>query len=278
MELEGGGESRTRSRLLLWVLICVLLVVAIGSLLGILPWLPAEDEGDQLINRGMKEYADRDFESAEKTFKQVIELDPTRGKAYNYLGVMARDAKRLEEAECYFRKAVEVDPLTSANHFNLSLLYSTLERYDEAENEIREAIRLIAPKSQYLLLYAKIGQKRGLPPEEVARRLRLAVSTAADQVQTLKRHPELLAKDTSLLYAWSEAGKSLLRMNDTSGVKIAAQQYVNAQESHVREFVGKVLREMGGEEALKGLLDDQDPEVRRTAKAALERLTQTTAN
>lgn len=274
-KLAGQLQKPSGGNLRLWIIIGGLLVVAIVAMMLVIPFLPPPGGIDQLILRGQQEYARRDFASAVKTFERVTQLDPKRGMAWNYLGVMARDQNRLEDAERFFKKAVEVDPLTTGNHYNLGQLYLRMNRLDEAEAEWKASMKL-GPKAQYLYQYAQIAEKRNLGPEEIAKRLRMVVDNASDQALTLTLEPELLAKDVSIVTFWSFATRKLMDLNDNHGLIVAALVYADPKtRPDVSELAADVLRQAGAPKALLAVLADDRPENRRLGLAALEKLTGT---
>ena len=275
MELKTIDDTDARRKWVVWLIIGGLMIGAIVALLAVLPFLPGENDVDELINQGLVQYDSRDFEGARKTFEKVISLNPKKGMAYNYLGVMAQNSGHFEDAEAYFMKGVEVDPLTTANHHNLAGLYLQLDRLDDAEREFHAAMKL-GPKAQYLLLHVAIAEKRKLDKAEVRRRLWRVVSAASGQAQALGS--ERLANDRPLKQTWVFAGRKLLKMDDTYGVLVAARLYTTAENVEVRRFARTVLSELGGMDALSKLLKSDKPKVRKTARDAMNRYKVETEN
>jgi tetratricopeptide (TPR) repeat protein len=70
-----------------------------------------EDKVGVLFLRGAMFERQKKYEQAEKTFRQVIDLDPNNAEALNYLGYMLADQNiRLQEAQDLIRRAVDLDP------------------------------------------------------------------------------------------------------------------------------------------------------------------------
>ena len=128
----------------------------------------------ELNNRGTDEFKNNLYESAEKDFKQSIQVDPTfelahynLGKLYekqrkwdkaaealenavqrapknaNYqydLGEVYLEAKKIDQAEKALRAATEADPKLFKAHWHLGQVYKQLDQPKQADEELRKAI------------------------------------------------------------------------------------------------------------------------------------------
>ncbi len=127
-----------------------------------------------LSNKGVDEFKNNLFDSAERDLKMAIQSDPTYemahynlGKVYqkqrkwdkatesfeaaaqraptnpNFfydLGESYLEAKRIDKAEAALKKATELDPTLFKAHWRLGLVYLNLERAKEADASLRKAI------------------------------------------------------------------------------------------------------------------------------------------
>lgn len=128
----------------------------------------------ELSNKGIQEFQNNLYDSAEKSLKLAIQTDPTYEIAHHSLGKVyqkqrkwdrAADAfeaaverapnngqfasdwgdallemKKLDEAEKALKKATELDPSLFKAHWRLGLVYKTLERPKDADAALRKAI------------------------------------------------------------------------------------------------------------------------------------------
>ncbi len=266
-----GTPRPTRT---LWIIIAGVLLLAIVALVVIIPFLPPDDDADALIVRGHQQFTAGDFPAAIDTFNRAIRANPRKSMPHAYLGLIAQRQERFDDAEACFKKAIELDPASAPHHYSLALLYLQVNRLDEAEVEYHASVKL-APKAQYVLLYANIAERRKLPPEELTRRLRLTADVSANQAASLaKDNPEGLPLEIGLLNAWTVAAKRLLDFHDTHGLLVAARSFTdpNAKPA-LADFAARILKNAGAPFSLLQILDAPDPDARKTALAALEKLT-----
>ena len=65
----------------------------------------------------------RDYNTAEENFREVLELQPKNYEAAIGLGVALRGNKKIDEAEAQYNAAQKLDPSNPWSYFNLGLLY-----------------------------------------------------------------------------------------------------------------------------------------------------------
>ncbi len=91
--------------------------------------------------RGAMYEREKNYESAEKAFRNVLATDPMNAGAMNYLGYMFADRGiRLEEAQQLISKALDLDPDNGAYQDSLGWVYYRLNRLDQAADELRMAV------------------------------------------------------------------------------------------------------------------------------------------
>ena len=104
-----------------------------------------EDKSAVLFMRGAMQEREKHFDNAEKTFRQVLEMDSTNASAMNYLGYMLADrGERLEEAQKLITKALELEPANYAFLDSLGWVYYRMNKLDAAEQQLTRSIQLSA--------------------------------------------------------------------------------------------------------------------------------------
>jgi tetratricopeptide (TPR) repeat protein len=82
----------------------------------------------------------RDYGKAERTFREVIALDPEHASALNYLGYMlAERGKKLPEAVTLIERALAIDPDNAAYLDSLGWAYFKQKRFTEAVGPLERA-------------------------------------------------------------------------------------------------------------------------------------------
>ena len=90
--------------------------------------------------RGALEERQKHFDTAEGSFRKVLEIDPNNSQTLNYLGYMLADrGVQLDDALHMIQKAVELDPQNYAYLDSLGWAYFKLGQYTLAEDNLRRA-------------------------------------------------------------------------------------------------------------------------------------------
>ena len=104
-----------------------------------------EDKSAVLFMRGALEEREKKFDLAEKTFRQVLDMDSSNASAMNYLGYMLADrGDRLPEAQQLISKALELEPNNYAFLDSLGWVYFRMNKLDLAEKQLTRSIQLSA--------------------------------------------------------------------------------------------------------------------------------------
>ncbi|HTU46558.1 MAG TPA: tetratricopeptide repeat protein [Bryobacteraceae bacterium] len=104
-----------------------------------------EDKVNILFLRGAMYERQKQYDLAEKTFRQVIDLDPTSAEAMNYLGYMLADQNvRLQEAQDLIKRAVNLEPNNYAYLDSLGWVYYRLNRLDEAVQQLTRSLQIMS--------------------------------------------------------------------------------------------------------------------------------------
>jgi tetratricopeptide (TPR) repeat protein len=86
------------------------------------------------INLGTIHYNERDYDGAEKLYRQATESDPEYALAFFDLGNVLDELQRLEEAITAYERALVLVPQYADAHYNLALAY---ERMKEPRKALR---------------------------------------------------------------------------------------------------------------------------------------------
>jgi len=102
-----------------------------------------EEKNAVLFLRGAMYERQKDFDKAEKTFRQVVDSDPNNASALNYLGYMLADrGVRLQEAQELIERAMKMDPNNYAYLDSLGWVFYRQNKLSEAEQQLTRSLQL----------------------------------------------------------------------------------------------------------------------------------------
>jgi tetratricopeptide (TPR) repeat protein len=102
-----------------------------------------EDKTNVLFMRGALYEREKKFDEAEKTFRQVLDMDASNASALNYLGYMLADRNtRLPEAQGLIERAIKLDPNNYAYLDSLGWVYFKMDKLPEAEQQLTRSVQL----------------------------------------------------------------------------------------------------------------------------------------
>jgi tetratricopeptide (TPR) repeat protein len=105
---------------------------------------PAEKQVIEFARGAMFE-RQKNFDAAEKAFRNVLTSDPNNAGALNYLGYMFADrGVRLDEAKDLISKALDLEPGNPAYEDSLAWVYYHQDHLDQAVSEMQKALIKIA--------------------------------------------------------------------------------------------------------------------------------------
>jgi Flp pilus assembly protein TadD len=105
----------------------------------------APENLDAMEGKGLALVQAGDFKAAETLFAKIINLDGTRWRTINALGVINALQGDIEEAKLYYDMAVSVDPHNPSILNNIGLSMALSGRKQEAVSRMNEALALIGP-------------------------------------------------------------------------------------------------------------------------------------
>lgn len=104
-----------------------------------------DDKETVLYLRGSMYEREKQYDMAEKQFRQVLTDDPDNASALNYLGYMLADrGVRLQEAQDYIQRAVHLEPDNYAFLDSLGWVYYHENKLDDAEQQLRRSLQISA--------------------------------------------------------------------------------------------------------------------------------------
>lgn len=82
----------------------------------------------------------KQFESAIKSYKKAIDLNPSYAEAYYNMGIAFKNIDNYDSAINSYEKALEINPSYTAASFNLGNIYKSLDKLDSAIESYKHAI------------------------------------------------------------------------------------------------------------------------------------------
>ena len=125
------------------------------------PTVAGEARADEHRNLGVAFYRTGMVDEATREFRRVVELRPTDGSAYFYLGLIALRQGHWEAGAAYFSRALEYLGPRATVLANLALSLEKAGRYDEAENAYSEAAALAPRDTRILTGWGIVALHRG---------------------------------------------------------------------------------------------------------------------
>jgi tetratricopeptide (TPR) repeat protein len=102
-----------------------------------------EEKTAVLFLRGAMYERQKEYDKAEKTFRQVVDTEPTNASALNYLGYMLADRGiRLDEAQQLIERAMKLDPNNYAYLDSLGWVYYRQNKLSEAEQQLTRSLQI----------------------------------------------------------------------------------------------------------------------------------------
>ena len=200
---------------------------------------------DAKFGVGRAAYYLKDDEKAKKTFKSIIEIDPTYAPGYSYLGKIAAANKENKIASSYAEKALELDSENYDYLMDYGMYENTMEH---SENAIKAWTKAIKLQPDYFLAYA---YRVGLYDAE-----NMLDKACEDYKMVVKLNPDYY-------FAYEELGVIYLHKEQWTLAREAFEKCYEKQKDNIsyplmitycyyrennsfkaREFSDKVLRKM----------------------------------
>jgi DNA-binding winged helix-turn-helix (wHTH) protein/TolB-like protein/Tfp pilus assembly protein PilF len=140
-----------------------------------------------------------DWQGADRSLRQAIELSPNSSKAHHWYGVYLSIQGRLDEAQREMEKALELDPTALAIMTDIAELHYFKSDYERAETELQRVLTIDPNFLNARMHLVKVRYKRGASyfVEDAAFRVfwqKLRKSEPPSEEYDTSRLEELLAK------------------------------------------------------------------------------------
>jgi Tfp pilus assembly protein PilF len=96
----------------------------------------------RLIEAGIAQHRNGDTAAAERTYRQVLQLQPQHPDALHLLGVIHGDRDEPDAAIDLIRRALRASPDFPDAHYHLANVYLRTGRFGDAERHLRRAVAL----------------------------------------------------------------------------------------------------------------------------------------
>ncbi len=153
---RGGSAVRSKERLhriTAIVITAVLAVYAYGTHVRNDVWrtdetlwkdvtIKSPKNGRGLMNYGLALMARKDYENAEKYFREALKLTPNYSYLYVNLGIVKAASGQTDEAEPYFHRALVLDPGWPGGYYFYADFLKQQKRYDEAIRYAQKTLQM----------------------------------------------------------------------------------------------------------------------------------------
>ncbi len=96
---------------------------------------------EELLEQANLDIKDGLYDTASNKLEQIIDMDPSFGKAYNHLGYLYDVRfKDYEKGETLYKICLEKSPLYPSAYYNYAILLSTLEKWEELQELLDQAL------------------------------------------------------------------------------------------------------------------------------------------
>ncbi len=123
---------------------------------------PDVDNLKEIFNKALKALVQKDFDTAQSGFEEVISINPRSAEAYLNLGSVYFYRDNLDQAIEYFKKAIENDSTMANAYINMANCYFKKEEYQNAIGYWTVASNLVPSNStvhqNLAVAYEKTGK------------------------------------------------------------------------------------------------------------------------
>jgi len=115
---------------------------------------PLPQSISKAFDQAVQRHQTGDFESAEKTYRQVLKIDPKNAAANNFLGILMGQKGDFRKATKLFQNSIKTNPQNPTTHKNLGNAFKELGHLKKSISSYQKAIFL---KSDYTDAYHDLG-------------------------------------------------------------------------------------------------------------------------
>lgn len=119
---------------------------------------------EELFHSADLDIKDGLYDAAVQKLEQIIQEDPSFGKAYNHLGWLHETKfKNFDDAERFYQLSIKYAPHYSPGYTNYAVLLSTLKKFDELQSLLENAMNVpgidkATLHNEYGIMYELMGE------------------------------------------------------------------------------------------------------------------------
>jgi len=114
------------------------------------------------INLAISYHQAGDFQRAECSYREILQIDPNNFYAWHYLGLLYFQLKKLDSAIDSLQKAIKSKPDDSHVYYNLGMVYQESGKLEEAITEYQKALQFDSLNTDAYVNLGNIYKKKGL--------------------------------------------------------------------------------------------------------------------
>ncbi|MGD8321389.1 MAG: tetratricopeptide repeat protein [Gemmatimonadota bacterium] len=199
----------------------------------------------EIVARGVSAWERDDFESALRTFEEVLEEHPFYADVHNKAGLCLAMLNRPEEALKHFDAALERNPAYAEAHLNRGIILNELGRHEEAQEAFTRAEEIDTRDSRAF-------------PSEVGNRIAVThaqlgdLYLVANHAEEASRHYRAaLEIRPRFMDIRSKFAESLIELGDLDKAREELDTILDSRPNFVgaRVRLGVVLQRLGETEA-----------------------------
>ena len=165
-------------------------------------------EVKELFDSALQEHKKKNFLSAEKLYKKILETYPNEVSTLNNLGTVLKELGNNKEAIFYYEKALKFKPQDIFTNYNLGLTFSILEEFQKSINFFEKVIKIdpkhIQSYHNLMDIYEKTNNHEKLE------------KTIADAKSFLKNNPIIKLYEGNLLYKKDKFSEAINNLESIS--------------------------------------------------------------
>ncbi|MCK5850806.1 MAG: tetratricopeptide repeat protein [Kiritimatiellae bacterium] len=184
--------------------------------------------GPYHYNLGEALYSQREFDKADRSYRESVRLEPANAEAWNRLGLIEQNHNMdLDNAEIAYRKALTYKPDFPAALNNYGLLEFSWQKYEIAEVLFRKAL-LLHPEHARATHNLAITLQHQDKIDEAAKYFQKALQLAPKLPGAQRQYINLLQDSC----AWEELRQTLLLLKQRTSTELE-----NKQETEETSFL-----------------------------------------
>ncbi|MEP2935047.1 MAG: tetratricopeptide repeat protein [Gilvibacter sp.] len=119
---------------------------------------------EEMLDQANNDIKNGRYDEASNKLEEIINIDPSFGKAYNHLGYLYEvKFKDYEKGETLYKLCIEKTPMYPSVYYNYAVCLSTLGKFDELKSLLDTALGIpgitkATIYNEYGIMYEQIGE------------------------------------------------------------------------------------------------------------------------